>query len=99
MSPSTLPSSVHCKRSAPAQRQGGIALVMALILLLVLTMISVASVQSTSLEEKMSANERDRQLALQSAEAGLRLGESGIMKRSEERRGGEECIYRGGAYH
>ena len=63
-----------------APRQQGFVLVVCLILLLVLTLIGIASVQNTALEEKMAGNDRNRELAFQSAEAALRVGESGLSQ-------------------
>lgn len=61
-------------RSPRAQR--GVALVVVLILLLVTTLLGLASLRGTLLEERMSANLYDRGLAFQAAEAALRQGES-----------------------
>jgi type IV pilus assembly protein PilX len=61
--------------NAPA-RQRGVTLVVVLILLLVVTMIALASLRGTLMEERMSSNVRDRSLAFQAAEAALREGES-----------------------
>ncbi|MBN2871837.1 MAG: hypothetical protein JXJ30_02860 [Halothiobacillaceae bacterium] len=58
--------------------QSGIALVIALILLLAITLIGLASIRGTTLQEKMSANLQDRDLAFQAAEAALRAGEEEI---------------------
>lgn len=55
--------------------QRGAALITALILLLVLTLVGVNSLANTVLEERMAGNMRDRQLAFQAAEAALREGE------------------------
>ena len=60
------------------RRQRGVALFLALVLLLVLTIIGVSSVQSTSLELRMSRNEHDTMLAFQSAESALRDAETAI---------------------
>lgn len=57
------------------QQQHGVALFISLVLLLVLTIIGVSSVQTTSLEVRMSRNEHDTLLAFQSAESALRDGE------------------------
>lgn len=54
----------------------GSALVIALVMLLVLTMMALAGMQTTSLQEKMAGNMRDKGLALQAAEAALREGEA-----------------------
>lgn len=64
--------------AAPNQR--GVVLVITLILLLVLTLVGLAATTSTSLEEKMTANQRDTQVAFQAAEAALRNGESQLQQ-------------------
>lgn len=56
-------------------KQRGATLIVALILLLILTMVGVAGMQDTTLQEKMVGNMRDRNLAFQAAEASLRAGE------------------------
>ncbi|HEV2110249.1 MAG TPA: PilX N-terminal domain-containing pilus assembly protein [Gammaproteobacteria bacterium] len=65
---------------SPLRHQRGVVLIVALILLLVLTMIGVGVTQSTSLEERMAGNARDKDLAFQAAEAGLRGGEDGLLQ-------------------
>lgn len=55
--------------------QSGASLLVVLILLLIMTLLGLAVLRSTSLEERMSANLRDRSLSFQSAEAALREGE------------------------
>lgn len=57
------------------QRERGAALVLGLIMLLVVTLLGVAGMRDTLLQEKMSGNARDREVALQAAEAALRSGE------------------------
>ncbi len=61
------------------RRQGGMVLATGLIFLLLMTMIGVASIQTTSLDERMAGNLRDRNLAFQSAESALRDGEDNVM--------------------
>lgn len=53
----------------------GAALITGLIFMVVLTLISVAAMRTTLLEEKMAGNARDIDLAFQAAEAALRAGE------------------------
>jgi type IV pilus assembly protein PilX len=53
------------------QRQRGAALVISLIILLVMTLIGISAMQTTTLEEKMAGNLRDRNLAFQAAESSL----------------------------
>lgn len=57
------------------QRQTGMALITGLIFMVVLTLLALAAMRTTTLEERMSGNARDRDLAFQSAEAALRAGE------------------------
>ncbi len=60
--------------SLPRQNQGMI-LATILIFLAILTLLAVTSLQSTILQERLSANVRDRSVAFQAAEAALRAGE------------------------
>ncbi len=55
-------------------RQRGAALVVALILLLVLTLLGVAALRTTTLEERMAANSQERNRAFHAAESGLTQG-------------------------
>lgn len=59
----------------PTPPNRGIVLVTTLILLLIMTVLGISALRATTLEERMSGNWRDRNLALQAAEAGLRAGE------------------------
>lgn len=58
------------------KRQSGAVLVVALVMLLLLTLIGIASMRGTALQENMSGNLRDSHLALQAAEASVRRGEA-----------------------
>lgn len=64
--------------SARRGRDSGAVLIVALVMLLVLTILGVAGVQNTTLEERMAGNYRDRVSAFQAAEAALRRGEEDI---------------------
>ena len=59
-------------------RQRGAVLIVSLIFLLIVTLIAVGSMRDTILEEKMAGNTRDRNLAFQSAESGVREAEQFI---------------------
>lgn len=59
--------------------QRGVALIVSLVLLLVATLIGLAGVRSTSLQEHMSTNMYDRSLAFQRAESALRAAEVAIV--------------------
>ena len=63
---------------ASARRQRGATLVVVLILLLVMTLLGLASLRSTVLEERMTSNLLDRSLGFQVAEAGLREAEAAL---------------------
>jgi type IV pilus assembly protein PilX len=58
-----------------SRQRGAATLMIVLILLLVMTLIGLASLRGTLMEEQMSFNTRDRSLAFQAAEAALREGE------------------------
>ena len=58
-----------------SQYQTGMALITGLIFMVVLTLLALAAMRTTTLEEHMSGNARDRDMAFQSAEAALRAGE------------------------
>ncbi|WP_217126716.1 pilus assembly PilX family protein [Hydrogenophilus thiooxidans] len=58
------------------RKEQGVALIVALVLLVVVTLLGVSGVQNVALEEKMAAAAFDRNLALQAAEAALRMGEA-----------------------
>lgn len=55
--------------------QSGAALVVGLVMLLVLTLLGLASMQTTSLQERMASNYDQRNQAFQLAETGLRFAE------------------------
>ena len=63
-------------------RQHGTVLVIGLILLLLMTLIGVTAIQTTSLDERMAGNARDRNLAFQAAEAALRGAENDVKSNS-----------------
>jgi type IV pilus assembly protein PilX len=60
----------HLAANRSAQR--GIALVVALILLVVITLVGLAAVRGTIMQQKMASNLYDRQVSFQSAEAAMR---------------------------
>lgn len=63
---------------ARAGAQRGVALVVALVLLLVATLIGLAASRDTLLQERMSSNSYDRSLAFQRSEGALRAAEAAI---------------------
>lgn len=59
----------------------GAVLIVALVMLLLLTVIGLASMRGTSLQESMAGNLRDGDVAFQAAEASLRKGEEVVTTR------------------
>jgi type IV pilus assembly protein PilX len=70
-------SSLVPHRLRPA-RQRGVVLFTALVLLLILTLVGVLLARSESVEETISENVQDHQVAIQAAEATLRFAEVGL---------------------
>lgn len=69
----------HLSAAISLPRQSGVALIMALVFLLLLTILGIAALNTTSLEEKMANNVKDRNLAFQSAESALAVAENWIF--------------------
>lgn len=67
---------LHKPLPAYGRRQAGAALVTGLIFMVILTLLAIAAMRTTTLEELMARNARDRDLAFQAAEAALRAGEA-----------------------
>ena len=63
------------RQNGPMMGQKGSVLLVSLIMLLLLTLVAVAGMQGTILQERMTGNLRDRGLAFQAAEAALREAE------------------------
>ncbi|WLH11979.1 PilX N-terminal domain-containing pilus assembly protein [Pseudomonas hefeiensis] len=60
-------------------RQHGMALLVSLVFLLLLTLIGLSSMQSATLQEKMTSSVMLRNQSFQLAEAALRVGESAVQ--------------------
>ena len=65
---------------SPACRQQGMALIVSLFFLLLLSLLAVSSVQDATLQERMVANQRDHAMAFQAAEAALKAAEEQASK-------------------
>ncbi|MGS0542336.1 pilus assembly protein PilX [Pseudomonas sp. Y5-11] len=61
------------------QNQRGMALLVSLVFLLLLTLIGLSSMQSANLQEKMAGSVSLRNQSFQTAEAALRIGESAVQ--------------------
>lgn len=60
-------------------RQQGVALLMAMVMLIIATLAGLAGMRSTSLQEKMAGNLYDRAIALQAADLALKTAENRII--------------------
>ncbi|WGL18187.1 PilX N-terminal domain-containing pilus assembly protein [Microbulbifer bruguierae] len=56
--------------------QRGVTLLVGLIMVLLMTLVGMAAIRGSNMQELMAANMRDHNLALQAAEAALRAGEA-----------------------
>ncbi len=65
-----------------SRKQRGAILVVALIFLVVMTILILASIRGTVMQERMASNLYDRSLAFQAAEAALREGERFVLETS-----------------
>lgn len=66
---------MNLNRHYKINKQRGSILIVSLMILVVLTMIGVSSMSSSSLQERMAGNFRDRQIAFQAAETALAYAE------------------------
>ncbi|MCP1315262.1 MULTISPECIES: PilX N-terminal domain-containing pilus assembly protein [unclassified Halomonas] len=66
--------------SAP---QRGMALVLSLIFLAIVTLVSLSSMQGSVIQGRMAANQQEYSVALQAAEAALRAGEQALQAGTE----------------
>ena len=62
-----------------ARRQRGVSLVIVLVLLVATSLLGIAGRRSTAMQERMSANMRDRSLAFQAAESALRYAQEVVL--------------------
>ena len=82
----------HARTLPVHSAQRGAALVISLILLVVMTLVGLASIRSTQLQESMSGNMVDRSLAFQRAESALRAAEQALILTSNiTTLGGVDC--------
>lgn len=67
---------------APASggHQQGISLVVVLVLLVVMSVLGIAVLRSSAMQERMSANMRDRNEAMQAAETGLLRAQADVIR-------------------
>ena len=66
-------------RLQPHISQQGFTLVVVLVLLVIMSMLGIAVLRSSAMQERMSANLRDRSVAFQGAEAALRFAQDQVL--------------------
>src|SRR5690606_8312266 len=62
--------------------QQGVSLLVVLILLIVMSVLGIAVLRSSAMQERMSANMRDRSLAFQAAETALRYAQDEVLNKA-----------------
>ncbi|HEY7884559.1 MAG TPA: PilX N-terminal domain-containing pilus assembly protein [Cellvibrionaceae bacterium] len=62
--------------------QSGMTLIIGMIMVLLITIIGLAAIRGSGLQEQMAGNMRDRQVAFEAAEAALRGGEGFVLQGS-----------------
>lgn len=65
-------------------QQSGVALIITLLMLVLMTLLGLSSIRSGAMEQKMAVNFRDADMAFQAAEAGLRSAENDIHAATNE---------------
>ena len=65
--------------SVSMRQQSGISLVVVLILLIAISVLGIAVLRSSAMQERMSANQRDRSLAFQAAETAMRFAQENVL--------------------
>ncbi len=60
------------------KNQSGMVLLVALVMVALMSVIAVAAIRGSNMQEAMAGNLRDKNLAFQAAEAGLRAGEKNL---------------------
>jgi type IV pilus assembly protein PilX len=70
------------KWQMPLPRQQGVALVVALVLLVLVTLVGLAAIRGTTMQQKMASNLYDREIAFQNTEAAMRVAAATIQSNS-----------------
>lgn len=69
-------NSINRVQARLLKQQRGMTLIVGLIMVLLMTVVGMAAIRGSNMQELMAGNMRDRNLAFQAAEAGLRQGEN-----------------------
>ena len=66
-------------RRSHSRKERGVSLVIVLVLLVATSLLGIAVLRSSAMQERMSANLRDRGIAFQAAEAALRYAQEDVL--------------------
>lgn len=72
-----MPPGIHLASGRASER--GISLIVVMVLLVITALLGIAILRSATLQERMSANTRDRGLAFEAAEAALRYAQQNVL--------------------
>lgn len=75
----TLKTSPTLSGKPQGHRQQGVALVVALVLLVLVTLVGLAAIRGTTMQQKMASNLYDREVSFQTTEAAVRAAASAIL--------------------
>lgn len=75
----TLKTSPTLSGKPQGPRQQGVALVVALVLLVLVTLVGLAAMRGTTMQQKMASNLYDREVSFQTSEAAIRAAASAIL--------------------
>lgn len=81
----------HTAYGSRRHRQQGVALIIALVLLVIMTLLGLSAMRSVSLEEKMSGQTYDRSISFQATEAALREAEAWVSTNKPTPAAGAAC--------
>ena len=86
------------RKYPPSKRQQGVALIVALIMVVIMSLLGLAGVRMIFQEERMVSYSYDRTLTFQAAEAALREAENGIVQVKPEPLTGACSSFTSGIY-
>lgn len=89
---SSLPPPEHSRLALRVTQVAGSALIISMLLLTVLSLLGVSAMRTTSMQERMAGNLKDRASAFQAAEAGLRAGEAWVTSNTGSLAGTQSTI-------
>ncbi len=77
-------SNFHINLYSGATNQKGAALIISLMMLVVMTILGVSAITTTTMEEKMTGNMRNKHISFQSAESAMRTAEVMVNTLSQD---------------